>query len=165
MKHILGDRTDSTLYQTQGTKWMRYEPDEASIQPNAIDLRVSKIYRIEDGLVSLVGESKVHRPHTIIEPIQKMYLLTSGKYDVVFEPMIEVSEGEAGFLIQRSTLNRNGIILTSGLYDSGYQGIIGGCLHIPEGCTLEIYQDERLAQLILTDAESLHKYDGVYNAS
>ena len=38
------------------------------------------------------------------------------------ENIVSIEEGYAGFVITRSTLNRNGVFITSGLYDSGYHG-------------------------------------------
>lgn len=139
--------------------------DQDCIQPNAIDLRVKSIRRVTPGLVRLIGDTKVHQETVEVESIidETYYVLEAGKYDVLFDIDIKVESGEAGWLIQRSTLNRNGIQVTSGLYDSGYNGPVGGMLHIPEGTILQIGKRERLAQLIMVQSESLSLYDGVYN--
>ena len=156
MKHILGDNTASKLIDINITKDM--------IQPNAIDLRVKNISKIVNGVVILHGDVKQHLKRVDVASVDGMYILEGGcKYDVVFDGNIEIAHKEAGFVIVRSTLNRNGIVVTSGLYDSGYNNIIGGMLHIPEGVTLHIGENERLAQFLLFDAESIGLYNGYYN--
>lgn len=156
MKHILGDNTASKLTDINITKDM--------IQPNAIDLRVKNISKIVNGVVKLHGDVKQHLKRVDVASVDGMYILEGGcKYDVVFDGNIEIAHKEAGFVIVRSTLNRNGIVVTSGLYDSGYNNIIGGMLHIPEGVTLHIGENERLAQFLLFDAESIGLYNGYYN--
>jgi deoxycytidine triphosphate deaminase len=89
-------------------------------------------------------------------------MLESGKrYEVIFEGIVDIKEGEAGWVITRSTLNRNGLFLTSGLYDSGYTGVMAGCLHVTSG-PARIKKGTRLGQFILFEAESLSSYDGDY---
>lgn len=138
---------------------------EDCIQPNAVDLPLKEIYEITGDLVILNGKTKKHADRVKLTPNEEgLYILKGGKkYDVVFEPEVQIAEGEAGFLIQRSSLNRNGITVTSGLYDSGYNNIVGGMLHIPDGITLVIGENERLAQLLLFKSETVHLYDGDYN--
>jgi deoxycytidine triphosphate deaminase len=77
------------------------------------------------------------------------------------ENVIEVGEGEAGWVITRSTLNRNGVFLTSGLYDSGYHGVMAGVMHVTCG-TMKIKPGTRIGQYLSFDSESLSKYDGSY---
>jgi deoxycytidine triphosphate deaminase len=80
---------------------------------------------------------------------------------VIMENIINVAEGEAGFVITRSTLNRNGVFITSGLYDSGYNGVMAGVMHINCGL-MKIKPGTRIGQYLCFKAESLHKYDGDY---
>ena len=76
------------------------------------------------------------------------------------ENIISVGEGEAGWVITRSTLNRNGLFLTSGLYDSGYNGVMAGVLHC--NGPARIMKGTRIGQYLSFDAESLSSYDGDY---
>ena len=77
------------------------------------------------------------------------------------ENIINLSEGEAGWVITRSTLNRNGVFLTSGLYDSGYRGMMAGAMHITCG-PLKIKKGTRVGQFLLFKSETLKLYDGDY---
>ncbi len=132
------------------------------IQPNATDLRVDKIFRIESNLFILNEDEKVHRGATELIPNSKgNWFLPVGHYEVIFENIIKVGKDEAGFVITRSTLNRNGVFLTSGLYDTGYNGVMAGCMHVSAG-DMKLTKGTRLGQYLSFDAESLSDYDGDY---
>ena len=152
MKHVLGPTTKSELTGVQ----------EGDSQPNAVDLRVAKMYRIKQEVFVLSNEDKKHRGSIELETDSEgYYFLTPGEYEVVMENIIKVGEGEAGWVITRSTLNRNGLFLTSGLYDSGYHGAMAAVLHVGVGVA-RIKQGTRIGQYLSFDAESLSSYDGDY---
>lgn len=153
MKHIMGDNSKSTLTNVQ----------EGDVQPNAVDLRLGKIFPITKNTFEISNEHKKHRgtEPELVADADGYYTLEPGEYEVVMENIINVGEGEAGWVITRSTLNRNGLFLTSGLYDSGYHGVMAGVLHVTVG-TARIKQGTRIGQYLSFNAEALHKYDGDY---
>lgn len=132
------------------------------IQPNAIDLRLGKIFKIKNNEFIIDEEQKIHRGSEEISLSDDGYFhLEPGSYEVIMENIINVAEGEAGFVITRSTLNRNGVFITSGLYDSGYNGVMAGVMHVNCGL-MKIKPGTRIGQYLCFEAESLHKYDGDY---
>lgn len=162
MKHILGPYSKSSLTEVQ----------IGDSQPNAVDLRLGKVFRILPNLFEITNESKKHRGSEEILPDEEgFYTLEPGHYEVIMENIIHVGEHEAGWVITRSTLNRNGLFLTSGLYDSGYGidantgekvgGMMAGVLHVQVG-PARIKKGTRIGQFILFNAEMLHLYDGDY---
>jgi deoxycytidine triphosphate deaminase len=80
------------------------------------------------------------------------------------ENNVTIGDGEAGWVITRSTLNRNGVFITSGLYDSGYSGVMAGAMHVTTG-PIKIRRGTRVAQFLLFKSESIGKYTGSYGAS
>lgn len=152
MIHIGNKDNKSTLTEVQ----------DGDIQPNAVDLRVGKVFKIKSIPFVLSEESKQHRGSTEILPdVNDWWDLEPGTYEVVMENIINVGEGEAGWVITRSTLNRNGVFLTSGLYDSGYHGVMAGAMHVTTG-RFSLKKGTRIGQFLLFKAESLYKYDGSY---
>lgn len=152
MLHIASENNKSTLTKVQ----------KVDIQPNAVDLRVGKIFYIEPKAFIIDEERKVHRGSKPVELDQDGYwLLKEGAYEIIMENEITVGEGEAGFVITRSTLNRNGCYITSGLYDSGYSGVMAGVLHVTCGVAY-IKPGTRVGQFLLFKSESLSSYDGDY---
>jgi len=151
MIHILGEKSNSQLTSVQ----------DGDSQPNAIDLRLGKVFAINNTLFELSEEGKRHRGTTEIAPVLDWYYLEEGTYEVVMENVVTVGADEAGWVITRSTLNRNGVFITSGLYDSGYNGVMAGAMHI-RGGPVRIQKGTRVAQFLLFKAEALTMYNGSY---
>ena len=152
MKHVYGPNTKSDL--------TGIEPED--IQPNAVDLRLGKVFKILPEVFEIAGNAKKHRGSYEIMPDEKeMFHLEPGPYEVIMENKITVGANEAGWVITRSTLNRNGLFLTSGLYDSGYSGVMAGVLHVTIG-PAKIKKGTRIGQYLSFDAEMLKEYDGSY---
>ena len=153
MKHIMGKLSRSKLTNVE----------DGDSQPNAVDLRLDKVYKIKKDVFEISNEHKKHRgtDYELTPDHQGYFFLEPGSYEVVMSNIIHVGENEAGWVITRSTLNRNGIFLTSGLYDSGYHGVMAGVLHVSIG-PARIKKGSRVGQFLLFEAESLSSYDGDY---
>jgi deoxycytidine triphosphate deaminase len=152
--HLAGKQTTSKIH--------GYNLIDDDIQPNAIDLRLDKVFAIESKTFSLSENHKIHRG--VVQPPmidEYTYFLQKGSYEITMQGEIEIGPDEAGWVITRSTLNRNGIFITSGLYDSAYHGIMAACMHVNCG-TMEITRGTRVAQMIIFKAEALKQYNGSY---
>jgi deoxycytidine triphosphate deaminase len=151
-----------SLSETSKSKFI-FEQDDDSLQPNAFDFRISRVFRFKTDLFELrKDDSKTHRTQEEILPDENgFWILTSGDYNVLTDIECKISEGEAGFVIQRSSLNRNGIFLTSGLYDSGFNNTLGCVMHV--NGVFKVQRGSRIGQFILTKAETLKLYNGSYN--
>tara|TARA_R100000081_G_scaffold91174_1_gene68270 strand:- start:324 stop:599 length:276 start_codon:yes stop_codon:yes gene_type:complete len=77
--------------------------------------------------------------------------------------IVTLADDEAGWVITRSSLNRNGCFITSGLYDSGYSGVMAGVLHVNNG-PIRVKRGTRVGQFLLFKAEALNQYDGDYGS-
>jgi deoxycytidine triphosphate deaminase len=152
MKHIMSDSSSSSLTNVQ----------DDDVQPNAVDLRLGKVFSITNNRFTISEAGKEHRGSKLIEPDEEFwYDLEPGMYEVIMENVITVGTDEAGFVITRSSLNRNGVFLTSGLYDTGYSGVMAGVMHVGAG-PMSIRQGTRIGQYLNFNAESLFNYDGDY---
>ncbi len=152
MIHVLGSKSNSTLTCVQG----------GDSQPNAVDLRLEKVFMISREPFVIDNEQKKHRGTVEWMPDEDgWFTLPEGTYEVVMENIIHVGADEAGWVITRSTLNRNGLFITSGLYDSGYHGVMAGALHVSNGVA-KIKKGTRVAQFLLFKAEALSEYNGSY---
>jgi len=152
---------------SEHTKSMLTHFNSQDVQPNAVDLRLDKIFAINYKLF-MIGENedgtevKNHRGSFEMHPDKDGYFfLNPGSYEIIMENQITVGEDEAGWVIPRSTLNRNGLFITSGLYDSGYSGVMAGALHV-NNFAAKIKKGTRVGQFLLFKSESLKKYDGDY---
>lgn len=150
------------LSETSKSKFF-FEQDDDSLQPNAFDFKISRVFRFKTDLFELrEDDSKTHRQQEEIFPDENgFWTLTEGDYNVLTDTECKISEGEAGYVIQRSSLNRNGIFLTSGLYDSGFNNTLGCVMHV--NGVFKVQRGSRIGQFILTEAETLKLYNGSYN--
>ena len=136
------------------------EPQD--IQPNAVDLRLGKVFYITANEFVIDEECKIHRGSVEVKVDDDgYYMLEPGHYEVVMENKITVGDGEAGWVITRSTLNRNGVFITSGLYDTGYSGVMAGVMHVTIG-PMKIKPGTRVGQYLSFKAQALKSYDGDY---
>ena len=152
MKHIQSPNSRSTLTNVE----------QKDIQPNAVDLRADKFFRVADTDFVISEDHKQHRGSIEIEPdIDGWFYLEEGHYEVIMKNIVNVGNNEAGWVITRSTLNRNGLFLTSGLYDTGYAGVMAGMIHVTVGAA-RIKKGTRIGQYLNFEAESIKVYDGSY---
>ncbi len=154
--HIKGNKTNSFL---------SFVTPEM-VQPNAVDLKLLSVWSMH-GCFTLDEDNKKHRHKIEVQPDDEGYFhLKEGQsYEISFDHDVRIGDDEAGFVIVRSTLNRNGCFITSGLYDSGYGkdalAPMAACLHI-NGGDARIKKGTRVAQFLVWKAESLNSYNGDY---
>lgn len=147
------------------------------VSPNALDFTLDKLFTIDESTRFVVSEqSKQMRggeeliAETVVDASNQnslgdhWTLLTNTVYDGMSDFYVEVPEGVAALLIIRSTFNRNGIFLTSGMYDAGFKGNIGFALHNRSGIA-QIAPGTRVGQLIFVESQSEGQYEGGYNTA
>lgn len=149
--------------------------DNKCIQMNAVDIRVSEIRLIDslsisgpwphqDQTMVISDEMTEHKEKS--EPLcvdeDGFWFLNRGVYEFQSPHYVTVPEGYCGFLISRSSLNRNGVFVLSGLYDAGFHGYVGGTLYNISG-KIRMKMLTRVCQLVMAKAETVSTYKGKYN--
>lgn len=153
-------------------EWMDEEFRQKCIQPNAIDITLDRVFDLKTTTsLVLTEDTKTMRETQEIFPtahrngIDNLFAIPTGCIDIMSDFHVTVPAGIAAFLIVRSTLNRNGLFVTSGLYDQGFDNYVGFVLR-NEGPIAFIAPHTRVAQLVFVAAEDSGKlYDGDYNKS
>lgn len=143
---------------------------EKYLQPNALDFDCASISLLDDRSDAFLTEtSKRMRRLVPQNPIHHSeagdvwYLRNGQCYDFSSNFHVKLPAGVAAELIIRSSLNRSGIFLTSGLYDSGFEGHIAGVLRI-HGGDFHIAPNTRIGQIKFIRSEDSGKvYAGGYN--
>lgn len=150
------------------------------LQPNGIDLNVLEVFEIGSNPL-VIGDniSTKHREcvdkklETLTFPLDhgKAYTqyqglegfkLEKGKsYKVETGYILTLPEDMIAYIFTRSSLNRNGILTGSGLWDSGYTGFVGATLYALQDTIL--IPPARIAQIVFFKAESASMYNGSYN--
>ena len=144
------------------------DPDK-QVQPNAIDFTLDKLFTINEGNTFIIDEdNKKMRGGAELNSWsarvgeREYWTIDKGVYDGMSDIYVNVPDGVACQLIIRSTFNRNGIFLTSGLYDSGFKGHIGFAIHNRSG-KAQIGVGTRIGQIIFVESENALQYAGGYN--
>ena len=157
------------------------EINPSCIQPNAIDFTVDRVFELTEGSLKVADIEDGEGLKTVKEfpatveliaqedtdpkfnrvPLWTLEPRTS--YDIASEFYVQLPEGVAALLIIRSTFNRGSVFLTSGLYDSGYEGAIGAALHNNAKTTAHVGKGIRVGQIIFVKSDSVGKYTGGYN--
>lgn len=94
------------------------------------------------------------------------------KEKIKLEPLsfknIEVNEkfdmkNSFGLIIIRSSLSRQGVFATSGVYDTGFNGTGGVSVYNMSKKTFVLEKGMRIAQMIVFRADAAQEYSGHYN--
>jgi deoxycytidine triphosphate deaminase len=148
--------------------------DSKCNQPNAVDIRVSELRTIEaldhtdsvydEQCFTISDSSTEHKQKSmpLMPDADGYWHLLRGIYEVTSPHFVTVPEGYAGYLITRSSFNRNGIFILSGLYDAGFTGYVQGTLYNLAG-RIKMQYLTRVCQFVLLKAETAHLYKGQYS--
>ena len=131
---------------------------EKAIQPNSIDLRIKNIAEIQDGGY-LLKDKKLIKSKKM--PQKTIWKLKKGKaYDIEFEEYVKIPKNIAAFITHRSTLNRMGAFIMSGIYDSGFENYVGAILRT--NTNIKVGKGVRIATIFFVKADSCYNYQGQY---
>lgn len=157
-----------------------------SIQPNAIDFTIDRVFttvdadgvfkaadvRGDDSQLKTVKEFPKFVELIPTEDADGRYdrvpmfsLAARQSFDFLSDYYVEIPEGVAALLIVRSTFNRAGVFVTSGLYDSGYCGNIGAAIHNNGNTTAKVGKGVRVGQIMFVSSDSVGMYAGGYNTA
>lgn len=159
------------------------------VQPNAVDLKIQAMY-VQHGRKERAMILKNRTSHSRFIPLQpsQVYVglppnfaeeITPSARDSIATTMawvlkpnhfyqfetahtVDMGEGEIGWVVGRSSLVRNGLLVSSGIYDAGFRGNVGGVIHNPTDQEVVIEVGARVAQLVIAKSESIKSYDGQY---
>lgn len=135
--------------------------DEACQQQAAVDLRLENVWKME-GLFIIDEEKKQHRTTTKLEVGDDGYFyLDEGSFEISFNHNISIGADEASLIVPRSTLARNGVFVSSGLWDPKFNGRGGCCLHV-RGGPMKIKPGTRIGQFVTWKVLNAQ---GAYNGS
>lgn len=137
------------------------------IQPNGIDLRVIQVSLVE-GHLKVPREASVsyNDIRTTELPWKDAWLTVKPglSYIVEFNEFISVKDGFCAIIEPRSSLIRSGINFKSGVWDTGFEGRLGGVLRPLNTCSIEY--GARLAQVqVFESTFNGHRYEGRYQGA
>lgn len=150
-------------------EWMTEEQRQKCIQPNAIDITLDRVFVPDYASNAFVLDDATGFKQTIpqneISDEAGRYKIPALSFvDVMSDFHVSVPAGFVASFIVRSTLNRNGMFITNGLYDQGFNNYIGFVLHNRSQQPATIGKHTRVGQIYFIKAEdSGIMYSGQYN--
>jgi len=125
------------------------------------DLTLKDVKRIKGGSVlqdaTLVNEYA--QVPTTTQNGREVFILPAGEYSLTFEQGVKLPSGKTAFIRHRSSILRCGGIITSGVYDPGFEvDEMGGVLIATQPITIE--KGARVAQIIIFDNFDAELYAG-----
>lgn len=150
-------------------EWMDDKFREKCIQPNALDITADLIHVIQprfDSPAFLSEADKGFHPLIKLVPDDNNFvdIQPLSVYDIHSDFRVNIPEGIAAELVIRSTLNRAGLALNSGLWDSGFRGNLGATLFNRSG-PFRLALHTRVCQIKFIRSEvSGIMYAGGYNS-
>jgi deoxycytidine triphosphate deaminase len=152
MKHLLSETSKSSLTN------IKY----GDVLPNSVMLRLSKVFKMAASTFKIDDNQTVYRGSYEIKPDPLGYFnLAEGSYEVVMSNEIVVGENEAGLIVTSVDLIRNGVFLTSSLYESEYEGLVAAVMHVTCG-PMRIAKGTKIGQYVSFNSEVVKKYEGQY---
>ncbi len=156
--------------------WITGDIPEDHIQPNGIDFTVDSVYtQLNTDQTFFLGlESKTHTQWKKYDTfrakhsdgiVDSWFLKAQGMYDFSSPLRVQLpADGVSALLIGRSTLNRNGVFITSGWYDSAFEGQISGMLRTSQANAI-IAKGARIGQIIFFKSDAAKAYNGQYQGN
>ena len=134
------------------------------------DLSIKQVNKVgnpvPNGMIGRVlKDQTILNTHTPVEKIslegKRGFLLYEGVYDVIMNEGCKIAPNRVGLIRQRSSLMRNGAIITSSVFDPGFEtDNIGTYMIVFE--TIFIEEDARVAQIYFHECSPVSE-DQLYN--
>jgi deoxycytidine triphosphate deaminase len=132
--------------------------DNAKGKPAQVgyDLSIMIINKVGGAIGKVLVDKTELNTHTPVVPIsldgRRGWLLYSGVYDVVMNEGCNIPSSRVGLVRQRSSLMRNGAIITSSIFDPGFKtNNLGTYMIVFE--TIFIEENARVAQMYFHECE------------
>jgi deoxycytidine triphosphate deaminase len=120
---------------------------------------------IDQGIVVVSEFSKCQQNGIDLSLREQLTLEPKQCKNIFLNERIALPDGLCGELKIRSTYSRQGVFLSSGLWDSGFQGNLGCTLYNMSDQVITIPANERVCQLVCSEADSAGIYNGRYQNS
>ncbi len=130
------------------------------------DLTLKEVKQINGGAV--FSDKTEVGPYLEVRTFNKegktVYPLSPGTYSLTFEQGVKLSSNKTAFIRHRSSILRCGGIITSGVYDPGFEvDEMGAVLIATQPIMIE--KGARVAQIIIFDNSEAELYDGQWQGN
>lgn len=130
------------------------------------DLTLKEVKKVNGGMV--LSDKTIIEDYTPLMPTQTptgklLYKLEPDTYSITFEQGIKLDLNHTAFIRHRSSVLRNGGIITSGVYDPNFEVEEMGAILIATK-PIAIEKGARIAQLIMFENYTSEAYNGNFQS-
>lgn len=144
---------------------------EGNIAQHGVDLNIKSVRRIASNDGAILKEKTLLPKYEEVTPTKvkfdkygerECFVLKPGMYDISFEQGCNIPKDQRMFLVQRSSIMRNGAIVNSSMFDAGFKtDEIGTFICVFETLTIEV--GARVVQAFCEQSnEVMNLYNGQF---
>lgn len=138
------------------------------IQQNGIDIDCLELTHLSYTTTPAIFKDSSHKPNPVLltpteitkSGIQGWLLKKGEAYSFNSSFEINIPKNMGGQVVGRSTFNRQGLLIRSSWFDSGFKGTLGATIYCFNDCFIET--GVRIGQFIMHSGESAGLYAGQY---
>jgi len=117
---------------------------------------------LDRGIIKYVETTKVQQVGVDLS-IGQDFIVEAGKSkNINFRESIALPDNMYALFFVRSSWSRKGVFVSSGVYDSGYEGTIGCTIYNMSGEDIRFTEGDRIGQMICFLADAASSYNGVW---
>lgn len=125
-------------------------------------MNINPNYIIKKNILTICKYTKIQQNGIDITINEKVNLGHGKSKCVCMNEAVKIPKNMFAMIFHRSSFNRQGIFMMSGLWDSGFVGRIGLTIYNLSGKTIYIPKNERVAQIVFFKAKAASLYNGQY---
>lgn len=139
---------------------------EQQLQPNGVDLTLSRVERfVTGGRISTDNTGRVLPNMEEIQPdTQGWYHLTPGPWHITYNEIVALPADLMALGRPRSSLGRAGVAIHTAVWDAGYEGRSTSLLQVINPFGFAVQQSGRVMQLVFItlNTKTVSAYSGRY---
>ena len=131
------------------------------------DLTLKAVSKVYGGMV--LKDKTVVEDYEPVQPVlsptgKYIFTLEPGVYSLTFDQGCKLPENRTAFIRHRSSILRCGAVITSGVYDPGFEvDEMGGVMFVNSKMHVEV--GARVAQIIMIENNTAELYDGQWQGA
>lgn len=126
------------------------------------DVTVKNIREITGGAIGVDGNIIKDYRDLNTQFVNETWMLRQGVYSLTFDQGVKLDSCHSGVFRHRSSMLRVGCIVTSGIFDPGFECKEAGATLIVLTPTVKIEKGARVAQFLVMENNPAELYDGNY---
>lgn len=115
---------------------------------------------VDRGVITTGNHTQVQQVGIDCSLISSFKLQHGESHNVNFTEAVNLPINIFSLFYPRSSLSRQGVFVSTGVYDPGYQGSVGCTIYNMSGREMKFEKGDRVGQMVFFRADAASSYDG-----